>query len=242
MRFIQCKAGFLYSNTSQTSASIKHTICVPLEKSIYVSNYLWGLRRSRCFFLSLPPLSSLEMFVSLSLIFPLYFSLNFDIRTYPKGCLSQTAVQHCDNAFVLPNLFMNFLFSYPFFCSFPQGLAHLMLNRQGMGSIVLLFPPSHLNTQRSFSLLCCTNISSPLFIFYIYCLFILCFLSCYSHYSLNICPSNPCPDHWLSFWNIIISAVLRQGNASMLIEFLRFGLMVFSEGSVMKSKGSTTQK
>lgn len=158
----------MYSNTSQTSASTKHTICVPLEKSICVSNYLWGLRRSRCFFLSLPPLSSLEMFVCLSLIFPLYFSLNFDIRTYPQGCLSQTAVQHCDNAFVLPNLFMNFLFSYPFFCSFPQGLAHLMLNRQGMGSIVLLFPPSHLNTQRSFGLLCCTNISSPLFIFYIY--------------------------------------------------------------------------
>uniref|UniRef100_A0A7N6BPU1 Neurexin 2 n=1 Tax=Anabas testudineus TaxID=64144 RepID=A0A7N6BPU1_ANATE len=48
-------------------------------------------------------------------------------------------VQHCDNAFVLPNLFMNFLFSYPFFCSFPQGLAHLMLNRQGQKESVATF-------------------------------------------------------------------------------------------------------
>ena len=78
--------------------------------------------------------------------FPLYISV-WTLTSVPTpGCLSQTAVQHCDNAFVLPNLFMNFLFSYPFFCSFPQGLAHLMLNRQGMGSIGLLFLPSHLTT------------------------------------------------------------------------------------------------
>lgn len=56
---VLCIAG-----TSQTlSASNKHTICVPLEKSIYESNYLRGLHLSRCFFLSLPSLSSLEMFV-----------------------------------------------------------------------------------------------------------------------------------------------------------------------------------
>lgn len=59
-----------------------------------------------------------------------------------SGCLSQTAAKRCDNTFVFsPCVFYDPLFSLfsLFFCSFPQGLAHLMLKSQGMGPCPLLF-------------------------------------------------------------------------------------------------------
>lgn len=74
--------------------------------------------------------------------FPLYI-LIWTLTSVPSpGCLSQTAVQRCDNAFFLPVPFMTFFSSSfcSFFLFFPfQGLAHLTLNDQGMGSFLFYF-------------------------------------------------------------------------------------------------------
>lgn len=152
--------------------------------SIWKKASVWATTCTGCtnqdvFFLILlspPPLRCLSVF---SLISPSV--LLWTLTSVPSpGCLSQTAVQHCDNAFVFPNLFMNFLFSYPFFCSFPQGLAHLMLNRQGMGSIGLLYLPNHQITAFPFPaviLVNCVALIFPILFLPHICLFV--FASCH---------------------------------------------------------------
>lgn len=75
-------------------------------------------------------------FLFLSFWFPLNLASMF-----ASGCLSQTAVKHCDNAFRFhPCLFYDPLISFSFLpVSFPQGLAHLTLKSQGMGPFPFSF-------------------------------------------------------------------------------------------------------
>lgn len=118
------------------------------EKKAFVSAKASGqLHQMKMLFFSKPPTPpthlTQEMFSVTTCSFALYliyfslstFYLNSDIRPAP-GCLSQTAVQRCDNAFFSSRAFYDLLFSSSFcsfFLFFPfQGLAHLTLNDQGM--------------------------------------------------------------------------------------------------------------
>lgn len=100
------------------------------KKSICESNSLRGLHQMKMLFFLNPPhltqevffsvtIRSLALCLSLSRFLPLIWTLTSESA---PGCLSQTAVQRCDNAFFLPVPFMTFFFlppSVPFFCFFP---------------------------------------------------------------------------------------------------------------------------
>ena len=127
------------------------SISTPEEKKAFVRAIAFGgCAKWKCFFFQTPPhltqevfacfllLFALSLYSSLFLVLPLIWTLTS--KSAP-GCLSQTAVQRCDNAFFLPVPFMTFFSSSfcSFFLFFPfQGLAHLTLNDQGMGSFLFV--------------------------------------------------------------------------------------------------------
>lgn len=122
------------------------------KKSICESNSLRGLHQMKMLFFLNPPHLTQEVFFffcyysfsrSLSLSFSFFtFDLNSDIRICPR-----MSVTNCSptlwQCFFSSRAFYDLLFS-PSFCSFflffPfQGLAHLTLNDQGMGSFLFIW-------------------------------------------------------------------------------------------------------
>lgn len=179
-------------------------MCSIWKKSIFVSN--WGGCTNQDVFFSFLAFPLLPWNVCLFLVWFPFYVLVWTLTSVPTpGCLSQTAVQHCDNAFVFPNLFMNILFFVSFFLFFPSRSGAPDVKPPRYGVYWFAFPCQPTRSQHFPSpeiiLVDCAALIFPLLFSHILAYsFLLPVMLC--HYSLNFCPSNPCPDHWLSYWNI----------------------------------------